>query len=346
MTMTSRAWIALAIGAAALAGCGGAEEQAPAAKVSGAGAMVVQRVDAPDWTSVSAQVATVDEAQVLARIPGILQTLNVKAGDTVKKGQAIGRIADSQLGYQASAYGAQAAAAQAQAVAAQAELARSKYLYENGVYAKARVDQAQAAASAAQAQIAAARAQQQAVGAVAGQGIVVSPADGRVLNAQIPAGSPVAPGMTIATITSGPVILRIDMPETLATKVHPGSAVIASNVGGAGGESRGSVTRVYPSVTAGQVRADVAMPGLDARLIGRRVTARVEAGKKTALMVPSRYIKTRYGIDYATLRGKDGTLASVPVQTAPAIESDKVEILSGIAPGDTIVLPPEEGPAQ
>lgn len=344
--MKSRAWFALALAGVTLSSCGSGEQTSAANAPQGTGAMVAQRVQMPDWTTVSGEVATVDQSQVLARIPGILQSLNVKAGDFVRKGQTIGRIVDSQLGHQAAAYGAQAAAAQAQAVAAQAELARSQYLYKNGVYAKARLDQAQAAASAAQAQIAAARAQQQAVGAVAGQGLVVSPANGRVLRADIPAGSPVAPGMTIATVTSGPVILRVDMPESLAARVRPGAAVIASDVSGKGGESRGSVSLVYPSVTAGQVRADIAMPGIDARLIGRRVTARIEAGSKPALLVPARYIVTRFGIDYATLRGKDGTLATVPVQTAPTLEGGKVQILSGVAPGDTLVLPPAQGAAQ
>ena len=46
---------------------------------------------------------------------GILTTLTVREGDTVAKGQVIGRIVDSQLGFQAGAYGAQAAVAQAQA---------------------------------------------------------------------------------------------------------------------------------------------------------------------------------------------------------------------------------------
>jgi multidrug efflux pump subunit AcrA (membrane-fusion protein) len=54
--------------------------------------------DTTAWQDVSAEIATVDQAQVMARIPGILSTLTVKAGDTVAKGQAIGRIVDSQLG--------------------------------------------------------------------------------------------------------------------------------------------------------------------------------------------------------------------------------------------------------
>src|SRR5204862_451695 len=102
------------------------------------------------------------------RIPGILTMLTVQEGDRVAKGQLLGRIVDSQLGPQGGAYAAQAAAAEAQAANAQAELSRTRFLYDNGVYAKARLDQAQAGARAAEAQIRASRAQQAAVNAVAG----------------------------------------------------------------------------------------------------------------------------------------------------------------------------------
>lgn len=329
--------ILLAVTALTLASCGGAEQAAPADRAPAGPRLVLRPSKTVDWQDVSAEIATVDLAQVLARISGILTTLSVREGDMVTKGQAIGRIVDSQLAYQAGAYGAQAAAAQAQAVQAQGELSRVRFLYQNGVYAKARLEQAEAAAAAANAQVRAARAQQSAVGAVAGQGTVVAPATGRVLKADVPAGSPVAPGMAIAVITAGPTIVRLEMPESLADKVHAGSRVTATSIGS--GSGVGTVIKLYPSVTAGQVTADVAMPGIDNRLIGRRVAAKVETGARKALLVPAGYVINRYGIDYVTTLAKDGSAAQVPVQAAPSAEPGKLEILSGAAAGDTLVGP-------
>ncbi len=313
-----------------LAGCSGDKETAQAAKSPAGPRLVLSPSETVDWQDVSAEIATVHQAQVLARIPGILTTLSVREGDMVRKGQAIGRIVDSQLGYQAGAYGAQAAAAQAQAAQAGAEFARVKYLYDNGVYAKARLEQAQAAAAAARAQVNAVRAQQSAVGAVAGQGVVVAPATGRVLRADIPAGSPVAPGVAIAVITAGPTIVKLEMAESLADKVHAGSRVRAVGIG------EGRVIKLYPSVDAGQVTADVDMPGIDSKLIGRRVAASVETGSRKALLVPTSYVTHRYGMDYMTLVGRDGAATQVPVQTGPLAENGKVEILSGVSAGDTL----------
>ena len=313
-----------------IAACGQQKADEVAVKAASGPRLVVGLSDATDWQSVSAQVTTQDQAQVLARIPGILTSLSVRAGDSVRRGQVIGRITDTQLSYQAGAYGAQAAAAGAQAAQARAELDRVKYLTANGVYAKARLEQAEAGALAANAQTQAARAQQSAVRAVAGNGGVVAPASGRVLRADVPAGSPVAPGMVVAVVTSGPVVLRLDLPEALAAKVMAGAKVRVDGMAG-----QGSVTRVYPSVQTGQVTADVAMAGLDARLMGRRLPAQVAAGTHSAILVPRAFVATHYGLDYVTVVAKNGVAVQVPVQTAPAGEG-KVEILSGVAAGDTL----------
>jgi RND family efflux transporter MFP subunit len=247
-------WLALTMLSVPLAGCGSSKDAAQQANAPTGPRLTLVPADTVSWQDISAEIATVDQAQVTARIAGILTTLSVHTGDMVSKGQTIGRIVDSQLGYRAGAYGAQAAAAQAQAAQAQGELSRVRFLYQNGVYAKARLEQAEATAAAANAQIRAAQAQQAAVGAVAGQGVIAAPATGRVLRADVPAGSPVAPGMVIAVITAGPTILRLTMPESLGDKVHAGSRVTTS---GTGGTTSGNVIKLYPAITAGQITADV-----------------------------------------------------------------------------------------
>lgn len=323
-----------------LASCGGTEQAEQKVIAPTGPRLTLALSDTVGWQDVSAEIATVDQAQVLARIPGILTTLAVREGDMVRKGQPIGRIVDSQLDFQAGAFGAQAAAAQAQADQAKAELARVRYLYDKGIYAKARLEQAVAAVGTANAQVHAAQSQQSAVGAVAGQGVVVAPASGRVLRADVPAGSPVAPGMAIAVITAGPTIVRMEMPESLADKVHPGSRVTASGLG------TGSVIKLYPSITAGKITVDVDMPGIDNRLIGRRVAARVETGTRKALLVPAAFVTNRFGIDYVALLSKDGSATEVPVQIAPSGEPGKVEVLSGANAGETLVAHTSGAPAK
>lgn len=306
-----------------LGACDAADETPAPTEAPRGERLVLGLTETTSWQDVSGEITTVDQAQVIARIPGILTSLAVREGDMVSKGQVIGRIVDSQLGFQAEA-------TRAQAAQAQAELERVRFLHKNGVYADARLEQAQAAATAA-------RAQQGAAAAVIGQGTLVAPAAGRVLRADVPAGSPVAPGMAVAVMTSGATVLRLEMPESLADKVRAGSRVRAILAGGT--EQTGSVIRLYPAITAGQVTADVALAGLDSRLIGKRVPAKVDTGSRKALVVPVRFVTSRYGIDYVTLITEDGSASQVPVQTAPGPGKDTVELLSGAAAADTLVAP-------
>ena len=97
--------------------------------------------------------------------------------------------------------------------------------------------------------------------------------------------------------------------------------------------------QVYPGVSGGRVRVDAAAPGLSAAFVGQRVTASIEVGRRQALVVPRRFVSTRYGIDQVDVVTADKRLSAVPVQTAPTSEAGSVEILSGVAPGDTLFVP-------
>lgn len=328
-------WVGAAAIALALAGCdsGGDERQASTASPAGE-IRKLALVEVADMKAVGAEIATRDQADALARIPGTLVSLSVREGDMVTKGQRIGMIVDARLGYETSAYGAQVAAAQAEAARARADLARVQDLYDNQVYARARLDQAVAAARAADAQVAAARAQQGASASVAGQGAVLAPATGRVLRADIPAGSVVAPGMSIATVTAGPPVLRLELPETLAGAVKVGARVMLADDG-----REGRVAQVYPAIANGRFRVDATVPGLTTEVVGRRVSASVEIGRRKAVVIPRRFVVTRYGIDSVNVIAADRSVSAVPVQIAPAPDGASVEILSGVGPGDTIVGP-------
>ena len=144
-----------------------------------------------------------------------------------------------------------------------------------------------------------------------------------------------APGVVVAVITSGPTILRLSVPESLAPQIHPGSRVSTSGFGGAAIEGR--AIKVYPSVVAGQLTVDVELPGIESTLIGRRMAARIETGSRKALLVPIQFVTNRYGIDYVTVLGKDGNAAQVPVQVAPSSAPGTIEVLSGVAAGDTLI---------
>ncbi len=327
--------------ATALAGCSSeTPERAVVADVPAGERLVLQPSRIADVAEVGATITTRDMAEVRARIPGIVSELSVREGDRVRAGQRIATITDSRLGQEAGAYGAQAAAAEAQAARARAELDRISFLHREGVYARARLDDATAASRAADAQVKAARAQQGAVNAVAGQGAVVAPADGRVLRADIPAGSAVAPGMVIATITAGPPVVRLDVPEALGRSLAVGAPVTITGLAGRPADTAvaGRVTKIYPGISGGRLTADASVALLEPALVGQRVLARVDVGVREALVVPARFVDPRFGLHFATLVSADGKRASdVPVEIRPIPGTQTVEILSGLKAGDTVI---------
>jgi len=338
--MTSRTLLVAAGAAAvlALAGCGEkhAAEAPPPAAATGE-RLVVRQAMIADLKPVSATVTTKDMAEARARIGGTLVKLNVKAGDAVRRGQVIGVVSDQRIGLETRAYDAQAAAAEAQNAQAQAELGRIRDLYEHGVYAKARLDQAEAAAKGAQGTLNAARAQRAASAETGAQGTILAPADGRVLRADVPPGSVVTPGQSVATVTAGKVLIRVELPEGDAHGLAAGQTLDVASQDLGPAVTKAVVVQVYPAVTAGKVTADLDAPGLDGRLIGQRVALSVRLGQRPAIVVPRRFIVTRYGVDYARIAAQDGSAADAPVQVARTPGSDQVEVLSGLSPGDVIV---------
>lgn len=329
-------WIGLT-GALALAACSGGEPEASAPPVAAVGErLVVERVLIARLTPVSAEIATRDQAEAVPRIAGTLVELRIREGDRVIKGELLGRVVDTRLGHETSAFAAQAAGAAAQAEAARAELARIEYLYRRGVYAKARLDQARASARSAEAQLRAAREQRSASAAAAGQGAILAPATGRVLRADVPEGSVVAPGVSVATVTAGPPVLRIELPDSLARALRTGAKVTIRDAGELHGRS-GAIAQIYPAVSGGRVRADATVTGLSTERIGQRVTVLVETDARAGVVVPRRFVSTRFGIDYVDLVGTDGSATAVPVQTAPAGDPATIEILAGATAGDVLV---------
>lgn len=333
INVTRAMWLAAAA-LLASAGCDTKKTQAPAATAMPTGQQLkLVPTDIPDVKMVSAEITSRDQADARARIPGTLVYLKVRAGDSVSRGQRIGTVTDSRLVYEASAASAQVAAADAEAIRARADLVRIEDLYRNKVYAKARLETAVATARAADARAAAARAQQGASDTLVGQGAVLAPASGRVLRADVPAGSVVSPGQSIATITAGPPVLRLTLPESLAGSLRIGAPVtLADPINGA---RTGQIVQIYPAISGGQVMADASLSGLSERFIGRRVGVAIETGRRNAIVVPRRFVSTRFGVDYVDVVA-GGTVSAVPVQITPVAGTDNVEILSGVGAGDTV----------
>lgn len=344
--MMSRGGILILAAAVALASCGRAEAPAAPAVQAAPGRLVIEAREAPDYKTVSAVLTNRDVGDARARIGGTLSRLLVREGDVVRRGQLLAVISDQRLALEAQAGGASVAAAEADAERTRADLGRYQALFDRGFVAQARLDQVEADARAAEARLQAARAQHGALSAANAQGRVVAPADGRVTRAPIPQGAVVMPGDIVVAIATGAPVLRLELPEADARALTQGQDIRLLGAEDDGQQAAPVLVRVrqiYPAVDNGRVTADLDAQTLPTGFIGARVRVLIPVGVRSAIVIPARYVVTRFGVDYVRLERAGGAFIDAPIQRGGAVPTDQmpdgIEILSGLAQGDAIVPP-------
>jgi RND family efflux transporter MFP subunit len=340
----SRGAILILAAAMALTACGRSDPPTTHAVQAPPGRLVVEERQAPDYKTVSAVLTNRDVGDARARIGGTLSRLLVREGDTVRRGQLVALISDQRLALEAQGGAAGVVAAEALAGRARADLGRYQALFDRGFVAQARLDQVRADARAAEAQLQAARAQRGALSEANAQGRVLAPADGRVTRAPIPQGAVVMAGDVVVAIATGAPVLRIELPEADARALTQGQDIRLLGAEDGGAPVLVRVRQIYPAVDNGRVTADLDAQTLPAGFIGARVRVLIPVGERRAIIIPARYIVTRFGVDYVRLERAAGGAIEAPVQRGGAIPTDKmpdgIEILSGLNRGDAILPAP------
>ncbi len=299
-----------------------------------AGTLVVQPVAVPVWKAVYGRVEARDDLAARARIGGTLVSLDVAEGDTVTAGQRIATVRDDKIAFQVSALDAQLKALAAQLQNAESELKRGQTLVDRGVATSQRLDQLSTQVDVFRNQIAATEAQRQVVVQQGAEGEVLAPAAGRVLTLASKRGSVVMAGETVATLGGGGFFLRLSIPERHASLLEEGASLAVET---AEGSLAGRLVKVYPLIQGGRVTADVDVPDLPTAFVDARLLVRVPVGSRPAMMVPASAVMSRSGIDTLRVATAGGEFDRTVVLGER--HGDDVEVLSGLAAGDAVVLP-------
>lgn len=296
-----------------------------------------------DEKAVFATVETANVVPARARIGGTVAELNVKYGDEVTQGQIVATVADEKLILQMKSLDAQIAGLEAQLSQAQTDLTRADDLFSKGTIPKTTFDQARTAFNVATNSYRSKVAERSVVEQQLSEGKVFAPMGGRVLTVPVTAGTVILPGEPVATIAEKNFVLRLRVPERHALTLKAGDTVrIDGTELGANGATFGTVKLVYPQIQDGRVVADAIVSGLGDYFVGERIRVWVSADKRDSIVLPSSFIVTRFGIDYARIR-RANEVIDVPVQRGrdrPRPDMpDGLEILSGLRPGDVLVKP-------
>jgi RND family efflux transporter MFP subunit len=303
-------------------------------------------VDQKQVADEKAVFATVESANVVparARIGGTVAVLNVKEGDEVAQDQIVATVGDEKLVLQMKSLDAQIAGLEAQLAQAQTDLTRGEDLFAMGTIPKTTLDQARTAFNVASNAHRARIAERSVVEQQLSEGKVLAPTAGRVLRVPVTAGTVILAGETVASIAERHFVLRLRVPERHARFLKAGDSIRVDGEGlGAGSAKFGTIKLVYPQIEDGRVVADANVAGLGDYFVGERIRVWVSAGDRKSVVVPSSFITTRFGVDFAHVR-TGNVVIDVPVQRgreSPRPDMpDALEILSGLTTGDLLVHP-------
>ncbi|AJY47930.1 membrane protein [Martelella endophytica] len=308
-----------------------------------AASLTAAPVTVPEWKAVYGEVEARDTVPARARIGGTLETLTVAEGDSVSEGDVIGTIHDDKLDFQVKAYEAELKGLQSSLENARSELERGESLNQRGVMSNQQLDTLKTQVDVVVNNIAATTANMEVVRQQMREGDILAPASGRVLSVPVVEGSVILPGETVATVGSGGFYLRLAIPARHAAYLNEGDEIDISRPEANGETSAtGRIAKLYPELENNRLIADVAVEGLTPRYVGERYLVRVPIGERQALMLPADAVTTRNGLDFitVTLAGGENREKTVVTGARETLGgTTMIEVLTGLQPGETVVVP-------
>ncbi len=290
-----------------------------------------------------ATVTTHTIARVAPKIPGRIMEITVDIGAKVDKGQLLARLDDHQIRARLQAARSAVAAARAQAARAAADARRITTLHAQGAATRQALDAAVAAARTSRARVEQSRHQVEALRAQLNETRIRAPFPGEVVERFADPGDMGLPGKPILALQN-PSRMRIEtaIPEHCARLLEPGQSLTIIDPA--------SGKRLAAEVTDKSAAADpashtllvkAALPPEPALLPGAFVWAEQSCGRQKTRLVPLAAVKRVGQLEQVT-QVIDGKAFVRLVRTGSVIDG-RVEILSGLSPGDVVLLPNGSG---
>ena len=340
MTPTSRrrltwALLALALTAVALLGWRGYQARKAAAPPAvGATPVPVIELTPTDVATarvvelqtglpVSGALKAVQTALVKARVPGELQGLTVREGDTVQAGQVLARIESSDHADRLRQAEQQASATQAQVAIAQRQYDNNAALVRQGFISQTALDTSQANLNAAQATWRAARAGAEVARKSVADTVVRAPIAGQISRRVAQPGErvvPEAPIVEIVDLRQLELEAALSPADSVAVRVGQQATL---HIEGVPQPITAAVARINPSAQAGSrsvlVYLTVApQPGLRQGLFAQGALA---TARQQALAVPLDAVRTDKPQPYVQVAA-GGRIVHQPVRTGARGEVD------------------------
>lgn len=287
-------------------------------------------------------------AEVRAEIGGTLREAGFEPGQTVAAGDVLARLDERAVRDARDSAQSGVTSAERAAVMARRNAERADELLKTGAYTRRQQEDAWVASIGADATLADARARLAAADKQLAYTVVHAPMAGRVAERPVTAGDVVPAGATLYVLVD-PASMRLEaaVPAAELPRVQPGADVEFSVRGYPQRRFRGVIERINPMADplTRQVTLYVALPNADGTLLGGLYAeGRVAADVREAAVLPLDAVAA--GATQAQVwRIRDGRLEAVAVRLGLRdAEAGLVEVLDGLAPGDTVLLRPARTP--
>jgi RND family efflux transporter MFP subunit len=292
--------------------------------------------------AIQGDLKPIEEVPVRARLEGNLESVAVREGDRVARGQVMARFESSnEEGVQKSAL-ADIEAAKADSLNAQWNADQSAELFRAGAIPEQDLRSSQQALVAATARLAAAQSRLRAATRGVEDTRVLAPTNGVVSTRAVETGEHVSRGAILFTVVRNDVlVLEAAVPARFAGEVHPSMPV---RFNAAGRELIGRVARVSPSINPlnRSVTVYLQVPNRDGSLKGNtfatgRIVAKTLEG---VITVPTSAI--RYGQDRDesfVYRLNNDVVEHQPVELGVVDEAGGVaQVTTGLQAGDRVIV--------
>jgi len=293
----------------------------------------------PDLLEASGVAEPVEEATLSTRLMGTVEAVLVKEGDVVRSGQVLVRLDQRDVAAGAGQAAAQLAAARAAQDEAERHAVRLRNLYADSAAPRAQLDAAEASLARAAASVHAAEAGTRAAEAAASYAVVRAPFDGTITARHVDPGAFAAPGAPLVTLENSTSLrVRATIPAGELGRVRRGQVLDARLEGRA---ARATVEGT--SRTGGSVYVVNAIVGNSGRAFpsGSAATLLIPGAMRRALLVPAGAV-VREGDLTAVWRMAGGN-ATLTWVRAGSERDGQVEVLSGLAAGDRVIVPAPHG---
>lgn len=343
-TLLRTAAVCAALLALLSAGCGGDGESAadtaggnaePAVKTAVVRTELPRQQDVVDRVSLSADLEPQRRAVLAAEVPGTVERMSVEEGQAVGRGDLIAAVDTRALEQRA-------AEAEALARQAEAERDRAEALFQRRSITKQQMLEATTQAEVAEARLASARLD-------LAKSRIRAPWAGRIADKRVEVGDYVVPGQAVVELVAvGRLKVVASAPASDVPYLEEGTPVEIT-VDALPGESfEGRIVRLGAELDTASRSLDVEaeIGNSDGRL-RPGMLARMEVPRRTledALLVPLEAV-VDLGEQRALFVALDGVARRRVVELGPVL-GERVVVLSGIAPGEPVIVEGEERVAE